>query len=232
MYVTEAMTIRLCVNAIASLTTSANARDFRASRASRRRVPATRLLSNSLLNRLSPRWSPSPSARETPYGTTTRDASRGGREGGTGDLTAVEVETPRDRPRIACTRWCGTVCGEGIAWSRPRPWGDEGVSTLSPCTASRRCSPRLRTTARSPVEHARCRAGRGGGISRKAHRRPPGSGPSRVDGGRYRAKRVVDRTAQVYRARKGGRARDDARGAVETARGDRTFKRIATYFTR
>ena len=151
MYVTEAMTIRLCVNAIASLTTSANARDFRASRASRRRVPATRLLSNSLLNRLSPRWSPSPSARETPYGTTTRDASRGGREGGTGDLTAVEVETPRDRPRIACTRWCGTVCGEGIAWSRPRPWGDEGVSTLSPCTASRRCSPRLRTTARSPV---------------------------------------------------------------------------------
>ena len=90
MYVTEAMTIRLCVNAIASLTTSANARDFRASRASRRRVPATRLLSNSLSNRLSPRWSPSPSARETPYGTTTRDASRGGREGGTGDLTAVD----------------------------------------------------------------------------------------------------------------------------------------------
>ena len=91
-------------------------------------------------------------------------------------------ETPRIRPRIACTRWFYTVCGEGSAWSRPRPWGDEGVSTLCPCTASQRRSPRLRTTACSPVEHAKCRAGRGGGISRKAHRPPQGSGPSCVDG--------------------------------------------------
>lgn len=51
-------------------------------------------------------------------------------------------------------------------------------------------------------------------------------------GGRYRAERVVDRATQVYRARTGGRAHDDARGAVETALGDRTFKRIASYFTR
>ena len=44
--------------------------------------------------------------------------------------------------------------------------------------------------------------------------------------------RVVDRATRVYRARTGGRAHDDARGAVEMALGDRTFKRIASYFTR
>ena len=51
-------------------------------------------------------------------------------------------------------------------------------------------------------------------------------------GSRYRAERVVDRATRVYRARTGGRAHDDARRAVEMALGDRTFKRIASYFTR
>ena len=83
-HVTEAMTIPPRDKPVTSLSTSANARAFRASRAARRlaparrRVPATRPLADVLSNRLSPRWSPSPSARETPYGTTTRDASRDG----------------------------------------------------------------------------------------------------------------------------------------------------------